>query len=570
MTFAPTDEQLHIHSLFRTGNPLLVRAGAGTGKTTTLLQLADILGEQGRSGLYLAFNKSIATEAGRKFPRHMMSSTAHALAFRGLRGTAHAPLLDKLEMGKVPFSVTERELGILPMTARGPDGRQRVISAYQITRQVLRTVEEFCKTTDQEIGPQHVPPMIGLDSRGEHHNQHALVEHVLPLAVKAWRDVYSTSGTAVKFSHGHYLKLWAMIRPRFGPEGAALFLDEAQDTSPVLAGVLAEQTHLQQVFVGDSSQSIYRFTGARNAMREFGNVSEGRLTQSWRFGPAIADAANQLLADLGDDMRLKGNPNLLSRVTAREPTVDAVLTRTNGVALERVMAAQAAGVRVHLMGDQKYALRFCEGAENLQNGDPAGHEDLAAFTTWGQVQDHAQDSPDSADWKTLVALIDDHGVPAVKTALAHSVPEATAQLVVATAHRSKGREWDRVELASDLDDALQEATEAAEEGGAADNAALSDEQMLCYVAVTRAKTALAPGGVIAPELYTAATSPVVGMTSVFGEAAARERTAGESVSVTVEFSAAELSQISGAAGGDLALWLHRLALAAAEHGRIAS
>lgn len=864
MTFAPTDEQLHIHSLFRTGNPLLVRAGAGAGKTTTLLQLADILGEQGRSGLYLAFNKSIATEAGRKFPRHMMSSTAHALAFRGLRGTAHAPLLDKLEMGKVPFSVTERELGILPMTARGPDGRQRVISAYQITRQVLRTVEEFCKTTDQEIGPHHVPPMIGLDSRGEHHNQHALVEHVLPLAVKAWRDVYSTSGTAVKFSHGHYLKLWAMIRPRFGPEGAALFLDEAQDCqpagtlvqmvggttkpiedikvgdrvltytgqslrlrmrgcevatvasrqyagdivrveteaglatrytpehitfaklsgafdskklvylmrrgdkyrvgitsayhgtewtrrssglagrmaeergdamwvlgafdtkvealveearasvtfgipdlvfhvddrgksawgqerlddfwaelgdmtekaaaclesfgrmiehpiltrkynengnragylmltractiracnlmdgmqvldarplidridqrarragdpawtpakitreqfddtvyslevegdhtyigddivthncSPVLAGVLAEQTHLQQVFVGDSSQSIYRFTGARNAMREFGNVSEGRLTQSWRFGPAIADAANELLADLGDDMRLKGNPSLLSRVTTREPTVDAVLTRTNGVALERVMAAQASGVRVHLMGDQKYALRFCEGAENLQNGNPAGHEDLAAFTTWGQVQDHAQDSPDSADWKTLVALIDDHGVPAVKTALAHSVPEASAQLVVATAHRSKGREWDRVELASDLDEALQEATEAAEEGGAADKAALRDEQMLCYVAVTRAKTALAPGGVIAPELYTAATPPVVGMTSVFGEAAARERTAGESVSVTVEFSAAELSQISGTAGGDLALWLHRLALAAAEHGRIAS
>lgn len=136
----------------------------------------------------------------------------------------------------------------------------------------------------------------------------------------------------------------------------------------------------------------------------------------------------------------------------------------------------------------------------------------------------------------------------MKTALAHSVPEASAQLVVATAHRSKGREWDRVELASDLDEALQEATEAAEEGGAADNAALRDEQMLCYVAVTRAKTALAPGGVIAPELYTAASPPVVGMTSVFGEAAARERTAGESVSVTVEFSAAELSQISGTAG----------------------
>lgn len=39
-TPAPTDEQLQILDLFRTGENLAVQAGAGTGKTTTLIQLA--------------------------------------------------------------------------------------------------------------------------------------------------------------------------------------------------------------------------------------------------------------------------------------------------------------------------------------------------------------------------------------------------------------------------------------------------------------------------------------------------------------------------------------------------
>ncbi|WP_458683261.1 UvrD-helicase domain-containing protein [Prescottella equi] len=577
MTFAPTDEQLHIQELFRSENPLLVRAGAGTGKTSTLLQLADILAEQDRIGLYLAFNKSIADEAGRKFSSRVRASTAHGLAHRHLRTGAYAPVLEKLRMGKVPFSTTERALGISPISVPDTDGRPRLLTAYKVTRHVLRTVERFCTTADTEIGTQHVPPMVGLDAPGQRANHDILAAYVVPLAQKAWADLTNPGGAAVKFSHGHYLKLWALSDPKFGPAGAALYLDEAQDTSPVLAAVLAKQTHLQKVLVGDSSQSIYRFTGATNAMNKFGDLPEGRLTRSWRFGQEIADAANHLLAELGDDLRLSGNPAITSQVTTGVPDVDAILTRTNGVALERVMEAQRSGKRVHLMGDQHYALRFCEGAEKLMACEPAGHEDLAAFTTWAQVQDHAEDSPDSSDWKTLVDLIDNHGVPAVKNALARSVPESSAQLIVATAHKSKGREWNRVQLADDLAEQLDSAREAVEERGtAADRAALADELMLNYVAVTRARVTLGAGAVIPPELHTRTVAPAALPDTSTAPAAESPPTLpfstavdDEPVTVTIEFTSAEAARIRAAAGERIADWLHELATTATAEGEAA-
>lgn len=484
-----TAEQVHIHDLFRTGKPLRIRAGAGTGKTTTLIQLADILGQQDRAGLYIAFNKSIATEAQSKFPSHIRCSTAHALAYRGILNTRHAPLLDKMRTGKrVPISQTQIELNILAANVIGYDGRTRKLSGYQIARHTSRTIDEFCKTANETITPQHVPTMPGLSTAG--HRQ--LVDIVLPYAHQGWTDLTDPHGRALAFGHGHYLKLWALTHPRIGRDGAALFLDEAQDTSPVLASIIAEQNHLQRVVVGDSAQAIYRFTGAASFMTDdaIPGSLEGRLTQSWRFGQAVADEANHLLARIGDDMRLSGNPGITSRIDHALANPDVVLTRTNGRAIEHVMAGQRAGRKVHLIGDHRYAIAFCESAELLRSGKRAAADDLTAFSSWPQVVQYAADSPDAADWKVLVKLIETHGVPTLRRALEHTADEQQADMVVATAHKAKGREWGRVIL----DDDLAVAVEKADEGH--DPAQLRDELMLGYVAVTRAQHALNPGRLI--------------------------------------------------------------------------
>src|SRR5438132_14185115 len=75
----PTDEQRMAVDKFLTGKPLKIAAFAGTGKTTTLRMLAEATRAR---GVYLAFNKSIATEAKQKFPRSVDCRTTHAIAFR--------------------------------------------------------------------------------------------------------------------------------------------------------------------------------------------------------------------------------------------------------------------------------------------------------------------------------------------------------------------------------------------------------------------------------------------------------------------------------------------------------
>ncbi|WP_280422563.1 UvrD-helicase domain-containing protein [Nocardia carnea] len=506
MAFAPTPEQLHIHDLFRTGNPLCVRAGAGTGKTTTLTQLAEILGAQGRLGLYISFNKAIAQEAGRKMPQCVTASTAHSMAYRGIGNTRHAPLLDKMRRNtrRVPFYETARALRIEGLSVPTAAGQNAWLDDRKIARHALATIDLFCKTADDELSVRHVPAMKGLDLDGDRTNNRVLAESVLPYARRVWADLQNPHGTAVAFGHGHYLKLWALEHPRIGREGNVIMLDEAQDTSPVLAGVIAEQTHLQRVYVGDSAQAIYGFTGAVNAMAGFVDMAEGRLTQSWRFGPVIADAANGLLAELGDDLRLTGNPGRASRIDETMADADTVLCRTNGGALETVIEMQAAGRSVHLMADNAYALRFCDAADDLKAGRPVRMEDLAAFTTWGQVVEYAEEAPDASDWKTLVTLIDNHDTDTVRAALGGVVAERDADVLVVTAHKSKGREWPRVQLAAEmlghLDKARTRLAEAQEEGDSqrirSARGGLAAELMLSYVAVTRAQDVLRPSGLV--------------------------------------------------------------------------
>jgi hypothetical protein len=56
----PTPEQEAAVAAFRRGDDLVLQAGAGTGKTTTLTMLGNATRWQGR---YIAFNKAIAAEA---------------------------------------------------------------------------------------------------------------------------------------------------------------------------------------------------------------------------------------------------------------------------------------------------------------------------------------------------------------------------------------------------------------------------------------------------------------------------------------------------------------------------
>jgi hypothetical protein len=74
-TPTPTGEQQAIIDAYQTNANLVIEAGAGTGRTSTLRMLAAC--NPRRCGLYVAYNKAIASDAKRSFPSSVTWATIH-------------------------------------------------------------------------------------------------------------------------------------------------------------------------------------------------------------------------------------------------------------------------------------------------------------------------------------------------------------------------------------------------------------------------------------------------------------------------------------------------------------
>jgi hypothetical protein len=72
-----TGEQLAARDAFTAGAELALIAGAGTGKTSTLIMMGQAVGKR---GLYMAFNRAAAQDARRRFPGNVQCRTAHSQA----------------------------------------------------------------------------------------------------------------------------------------------------------------------------------------------------------------------------------------------------------------------------------------------------------------------------------------------------------------------------------------------------------------------------------------------------------------------------------------------------------
>lgn len=457
----PTGEQAAILDAASTGQPLVIEAGAGTGKTTTLKMIAGVQNMQ--RGLYLAYNKAIADDARASFPANVDCRTAHSLAFRAV-GSQYA---HRLNGPRLPAREVARFLRIPAVLDLGA----HALTSVKVARIVMDAVAAFCHSSSDEPAWWHIRDIPGLDVDPAAMTE--LRQQVVPMLYRAWEDLTSMEGR-LKFAHDHYLKMWALTRPTL-PAGFVM-LDEAQDANPVIAEIVEAQSS-QRILVGDQSQAIYGWRGAVDAMESF----DGQrlvLSQSFRFGQKIADEANVWLELLSAPLRLTGNPVKDSRLD-RVDQPSAVLCRTNAGAIGQAMAATASGLRPAMVGGGDDIRRLAKACQDLRNGRSTEHPELMAFASWAEVQDYAEHDAGGADLKTLVKLVDSHGPEAIIRIVDQLVDEHNADIVISTAHRAKGREWGTVRLAADFNEPYD-----------AEGRLVQAEAMLTYVAVTRAKDVL--------------------------------------------------------------------------------
>lgn len=474
--FAPTDEQQQAIDAFETGDDIVISAYAGSGKTSTLSLLSETVPQD--QVVFIAYNRAIADDAAKSFPSNTVCRTAHSFAFRAIMGGRSA-FADRLNAPRVYGRGLAIRLNIRAALEVADD---HILAPGALARLVYDTVRNFCYSDSTEVEWNHVPYVNGADMK-------LLREYIMPIATRAWNDLSSPKGTLPwNKSHDLYLKMWCMSNPRL--PGDAVFLDEAQDANPCIAGVVMRQRHAQKVMVGDSNQQIYAWRGAVDAMQNFNAKHHVKLTQSFRFGEAVAEEANKWLTLLGNDVPLRGFDKIPSKVVTPLMDADAVLCRTNATVIAEALEAIENHRKHAIVGGTEDIKRFAKAVMELQNGteeNPAytEHPDLMSFKTWAQVKDFVQE--EGGDLKILVKLIDTYGVEKVLMVADTAVDEKYADVILSTAHKAKGREWDKVKIAPDF-------TEPESQPDGTEGELSSAEMMLAYVAVTRAKLELDNSG----------------------------------------------------------------------------
>jgi len=478
----PTPEQQAAIDAFASGATVVILAGAGTGKTSTLRLLADA--RPRAEGLYVAYNKPVQVEEERSFGRSVEARTAHSLDYRDFG----APMRHRLNGPRV----TSRQAAAILKAPGVALGDEVVLSASAVASMALRSVANFCHSPDVAITAAHFARPEAPRST----DLSGLAATVVGLARRAWADPTSPVGR-LKPSHDVYLKLWQLSDPVLAYDFVCF--DEAQDADRATADVVARQD-AQLVAVGDSAQAIYAWRGATDFLERLDTPARVALSQSWRFGPAVAEEANVWLGVLDARLRLRGAPHRTSTVGTLDAP-DAILCRSNAGCVAEVMAAQDERRRVALVGGGEDMVGLAEAARRLRAGEPAGHPELVALEDWAEVVDYAEHDPGGSDLAVAVRLIDRHGPEASFAAIRSCAPEAKAELTISTAHRAKGRAWNQVLVAGDFKEPKPDPVTGQP------GPIRPDEAMLAYVTVTRAMTRLDNTGLAWVHTHPATSTP---------------------------------------------------------------
>lgn len=471
----PTSEQNHALGMALSGKSCKISAYAGAGKTSTLKLISD---NRRDTGLYLAFNKTIATEASKKFNPSVVCKTFHSMAYTGCPKWMTAKLLYKRTF---PITVASK-YGFTQSTVAVRSekefllryGTHYTFSTSTLGAIVINSVGVFCKSIDLEVNINHV--FSAIPEFVENSDRMTLARYLLEYSKLYWQDICSEKGN-YKVEHDHYLKYWSLKNPRIRAD--YILFDEAQDADPIMLDVLSKQ-NAQVIYVGDKHQQIYGFRGAVNAMAKI-EAESSYLTESFRFGDQIANIANRILSSqLSETKRLVGQSSIPSKVGRVDyNNCDAVITRTNVKALEAFVKLSSLGKNPKLEFDTVKLSEDLRDYKLLKEGKNVGSKSMFhGFSDWNKVLEYSEEVKNT-DIKQFVSIVTKYGAEDLGKALTKNVVGKT-DCTVLTAHKSKGMEYNNVILEDDFfyelkDDVLY---------------MNPHESRLLYVACTRAKLSL--------------------------------------------------------------------------------
>ena len=450
-----TSEQIKVLEFTKNSqDDFKISAFAGAGKTSTLRMLATELNKL--SFLYLAFNKDIKKEAEESFSKNVYCTTYHALARRAMQ-IDNSNYKIKLNL-KLKTSEIVKILKV---------DQQDFCNPYSVLPIIKKTLANFKTSSSFDFHESHIDLESIIELTGVPIEQSRIATFVYKMAKKYWQFETNIE-KEFPMDHDTYLKMWHLSDPQI--EVDAIFFDEAQDANPVILDIVRMQK-CRKIFVGDTHQKIYSWRGAVNAMESL-SIHELSLTQSFRFGAEIAKFANTILKKKGEKRELLGFDKIHSKLASIDESKKFThLCRTNAELVMQAIIYAGQKKKIHLMGTEAELFTRCQHAYLLY----ANKKDLlpinSEFKLYKSWNDFVAFSKTNRENNILVKVIQKfqeqlpQRIDDIKKYLSN---ENEAQVILCSAHKSKGLQWEQVRIANDF------------------NFKSEEELNLYYVACTRA------------------------------------------------------------------------------------
>lgn len=434
-----------------TDAPLFLRATAGAGKTTTLVEASWHLPQH---GVYFAYNKDAVVDLQPRLPDRLRARTLHAHGLRLLRkeaGTVHLTDEKALMLARLLL----------------PDRR----SHHHAATRAWGFAREFAFLTPTKEQAQ------ALASRAEWDGHPDDLRHLMPEMHEAGTALWQQEAVC-----DYTDMLWLPLRLGYGRGRLPLALvDEAQDLTVLRQLFVLDQLGWtpsrprdggRLIFVGDSDQSVYKYSGADptvlSRLQHLTGAKELPLSVSFRCPREVVRYARAYSEFIQPAQGARGGTvEHVSAETAEYTRGDTVLCRTNAPLVRLALELMTRRLSVYLTGrDLETHLR--DGLHDVfPTDEPFRNDDVTELVrVWL--------TPRSAPLKQRVAegdrtarrqLTELHDLARCLRYLAWGVSRGTgegtrdaaltllaalcredrnADVLLSSVHRAKGKEWPRV------------------------------------------------------------------------------------------------------------------------------
>lgn len=459
-----TNEQTEIFNCIEnTDHHIIVNAGAGTGKTTTIVESSNLIGD--RSAAFLAFNKKIAEDLATKLPEGVVAKTFHAFGFAAIRSAGIKTKVNNYKLNNVIKDLLGADYYFAPLKKLVSLVKGSLIDGTDI------------KAINNLIGEYD----INFESQRE--------EDIAIQSIPAILTLCKTQTHIIDFDDMIWLPL---VNNYPFPNYDILFVDEAQDFNESQREMIARCVNGGRfIIVGDKNQAIYGFRGAdSNSINLFRQrllkgdreISEFPLSISWRCPLSVVREANRYVKDFtAPDSAIEGAVVVNAAFTPQRN--DMVLCRYNAPLVTAFYDLISQGKSAYILGrDMTKGLIIA--VQKVSRNNNMGVDEFKALFNQDFTHNHSR-LMEQGKKNQALALEDKRDCINIfvnkATTVGGIIEEIKrvfdgsdkGEIMLSTVHKAKGLEADNVYIL---------ATERMPHpmGG-------KEENNICYVAITRSK-----------------------------------------------------------------------------------